>query len=114
MVPESDCVQISSMDEYTHRSHETDGFTEHSTFRLAQEVCLWIFFSLSCPIENSSQTHSSFFCLLLLYFYIWLYPRFLSFPSSGSWPSRHCWACVPFLVMDFKLDQSLVGYFTKF
>ncbi|EDL29448.1 mCG146026, partial [Mus musculus] len=59
------CVQISSVNEHNMRKlldRRVYGNTAPSDWH-RKRVCR--FFSLSCPLENSSQTRSHFSCLLL-------------------------------------------------
>lgn len=43
-----------------------------------------------------------------------IYPWFVGHPNCGSWDSRQCWSWVPFCVMDFTLEPSLVSQSHKF
>lgn len=41
---------------------------------------------------------------------VWFCPICLGYPEPGSWSSWQCQIWVPYLGMDFKLDQSLFGH----
>lgn len=43
----------------------------------------------------------------------WFYLRSLSYLVPGSWLFMQCWVWIPFFGVDFKWDQTLVGFLHK-